>query len=57
MTLNDFIEEQLKDPKFKKEWENSEKDFKETVAEIEKEDRLEVSGLYRSCIGMYKSTV
>lgn len=56
MTLNDFIEEQLNDPEFKKEWENSEKDYQEMLAEIELEDRLEVSGLYRkrrSAVGAF----
>ena len=49
MTLNDFIEEQLQDPEFKKEWENSKKDYQKLLAEVETEDRIEVTGSYRAC--------
>ena len=48
MTLNDFITEQLQDPEFKKEWENSKKDYQKLLAEVETEDRIEVTGSYRA---------
>jgi len=56
MTLNDFIAEQMQDPEFKKEWENSEKDYQKMLAEIELEDKLEFSGSYRkrrSAVGAF----
>ncbi len=48
MTLNDFITEQLQDPEFKKEWENSEKDYQKLLAEVKTEDKIKVTGSYRA---------
>ena len=48
MMLNDFITEQLQDPEFKKEWENSEKDYQKLLAEVETEDKIKVTGSYRA---------
>ena len=47
MTLNDFIDEQLQDPEFKKEWEKSENSYQKLLTEIECEDKSELVSSYR----------